>query len=78
VAFERIEHYEERRTARPWHLATGSLACPDCDAPVVLASKRARPTDPMHCPFCETAGALRDFLSLAHPARAPRVNVLVR
>ena len=71
-------HHEERRATRPWHLATGSLACPDCDAPVVLTSGRARPTDPLRCPFCDHAAALRDFLSLATPARAPRVHVVVR
>jgi hypothetical protein len=78
VSFERIEHYEERRSPRPWHLATGSLACPSCDAPVVLATPRARPTDALQCPFCDCAGALHEFLSLAQPARAPRVNILVR
>jgi hypothetical protein len=78
VAFERIEHPEKRPEARSFHLATGSLACPDCDAPVVLARPSARPADAFECPFCEHAGALREFLSLAQPPRAPRVNVLVR
>jgi hypothetical protein len=78
VAFERIEHPEKRPAARGFHLATGSLACPDCDAPVMLATPRARPTDDLACPFCDHAGALRDFLSLAQPPRAPRVHVLVR
>jgi hypothetical protein len=73
-----IGHHEERRTTRPWHLATGSLACPDCDAPVILGAQPARPTDLLQCPFCDRAGALRDFLSLAAPARVPRVHVLVR
>ena len=75
----RVEaHHDERRPARPWHLATGSLACPDCDAPVVLATTTARPADPLTCPFCDHAAALREFLSLAAPPRAPRVRVLVR
>lgn len=78
MAFERIEHFEEERRARPWHLATGSLACPGCDAPVVLATATARPADALSCPFCDHESALRDFLSLAQPPRAPRVNVLVR
>ena len=77
MSFDRIEHHEERHTARPWHLATGSLACPACDAPVMLAGS-ASPTDAMQCPFCDSAGALRDFLSLAHPPRVPRVHVIVR
>jgi hypothetical protein len=74
----RIGHHEKRPASRPWHLATGSLACPQCDAPVILAADRARPTDLLQCPFCDRAGAIRDFLSLAMPARAPRVHVLVR
>jgi hypothetical protein len=78
VAFERTEHFEEQRRARPWHLATGSLACPGCDAPVVLATASAQPADALSCPFCDHSSALRDFLSLAQPPRAPRVNVLVR
>lgn len=70
-------HHEERRAARPWHLATGSLACPGCDAPVVLGATSA-PADSMMCPVCDHVAAVRDFLSLAQPPRAPRVNVLVR
>jgi hypothetical protein len=78
VSAERIEHHEERRTPRPWHVATGSLACPGCDAPVVMTTRRAQPADALQCPFCDYAGALREFLSLAQPPRAPHVNVLVR
>jgi hypothetical protein len=74
----RIGHHEERRAARPWHLATGSLACPGCDAPVLLSYSGAGPADPLMCPVCDHAAAVRDFLSLAQPPRAPRVNVLVR
>lgn len=67
-----------RRTERPWRLATGSLACPDCDAPVLLTQTPARPADGLDCPFCDRTGPLRDFLSLASPARAPRVEVVIR
>jgi hypothetical protein len=73
-----IGHHEERRAARPWHVATGSLACPDCDAPVILGGRSAAPTEILTCPFCEHDGALREFLSLTSPPRAPRVRVLVR
>jgi hypothetical protein len=69
--------HDERRTTRPWHVATGTLACPDCDAPVTLAGAAAAPADPLTCPFCDHAAAVRDFLSLAVPARVPRVRVLV-
>ena len=32
----------------------------------------------MMCPVCDHAAAVRDFLSLAQPPRAPRVNLFVR
>ena len=76
MSFERIEH-PERRVAPGLHLATGSLACPTCDAPVTLGASAA-PSDALQCPFCDCAGPLRDFLSLAQPPRAPRVHVVVR
>jgi hypothetical protein len=44
---------------------------------VALPAASARPADPLTCPFCDHAAALRDFLSLAAPPRAPRVRVLV-
>ena len=78
MAFERIEHPEKRAAGQPFQLATGSLACPGCDAPVMLAARSATPADALQCPYCDCAGPLRDFLSLAQPPRAPRVNVLVR
>jgi hypothetical protein len=68
---------EERRDARSWRLATGTIACPRCDAPVALAARHASPADAVGCPFCGHAGALRDFLSLAAPARPARVAVRV-
>ena len=34
----------------------------------------AAPADALACPFCGHAGALRDFLSLAAPARPARVD----
>ncbi len=67
---------EEHRPARAWHLGTGTLACPHCDAPVGLAAPAA-PADPLACPFCGHAGVLRDFLSLAAPSRPARVDVRV-
>lgn len=67
---------EERRSARPGHLATGTLACPACDAPVLPVGV-LRPAEPIACPLCEHAGAVRDFLSLAAPARSARVAVRV-
>lgn len=58
-------------------MATGSLACPFCDAPVTLAEASAAPTDPLTCPFCDHSATVRHFLSLAAPPRVPRVHVLV-
>jgi len=69
--------FEERRPAALRHVATGSLACPRCDAPVVLAGPLG-PAAPLGCPFCDHAGPLRDFLSLGEPTRPARVRVRIR
>jgi hypothetical protein len=68
---------EERRRARSWHLGTGTLACPGCDAPVALTATAMAPADPLGCPYCGHAAALRDFLSLAEPTRPTRVRLRV-
>jgi hypothetical protein len=67
---------EERRVERSLRLATGTVACPSCDAPVLPAGV-VGPADPIGCPFCGHAAAVRDFLSLAAPARPARVEVRV-
>jgi hypothetical protein len=69
---------EIRPDARAWHLATGSLACPSCDAPVVLCAPVAAPADFLACGYCDHFGRVRDFLSLAQPSRPTRVVVRVR
>jgi hypothetical protein len=69
--------HEERRDARSSHLATGTLACPRCDAPVAPGAGRVSPAAPIACPFCAHAGAVREFLSLAAPSRPARVAVRV-
>ena len=69
--------YEEIRPAPSSRLATGTLACPACDAPVALAPGPASPADLIGCPICDHAGAVRDFLSLAAPSRPARVEVRV-
>jgi hypothetical protein len=66
--------YELRRTRTSWQLATGTLACPTCDAPVLPAGA-VSPADPMSCGFCAHAGAVRDFLTLGEPTRPTRVVV---
>ena len=68
---------EELRPSRSsTELATGTMACPECDAPVAPVG-RMRPSDDAACPFCGTAGAVRDFLTLEDPARPARVVVRV-
>jgi hypothetical protein len=67
---------QERRVTRTSHLATGTLACPACDAPVVPTGVMT-PADPLACPFCGHGGVVRDFLSLAPPTRPARVTVRV-
>jgi hypothetical protein len=67
----------ERRRAVRGRLGTGTLACPECDAPVFTAGTVAA-HDGLDCPYCGHAAAVRDFLSLAPPARPARVEVRVR
>jgi hypothetical protein len=59
-------------------MATGTLACPACDAPVLPSLEGLLPPEPMACGFCRHVGAVRDFLSLAEPTRPTRVAVRVR
>jgi hypothetical protein len=68
---------EERKVTRSWRLASGTLACPRCDAPVFPAAGPLSPAEPLRCPFCEHRGAVRDFLSLEAPTRPARVEVRV-
>lgn len=70
--------HERRRAESSWHLADGTLACPECDAPVLPGPAAMSPRDPFSCGFCRHAGVLRDFLSLAAPNRPTRVAVRVR
>jgi hypothetical protein len=74
---ERLAGRRERREASR-HLATGTLACPGCDAPVLPHPAGMAPRDPISCGFCAHSGAVRDFLSLAEPTRPTRVTVQVR
>jgi DNA-directed RNA polymerase subunit RPC12/RpoP len=67
---------ELRRVVRG-RLGTGTLACPECDAPV-LGVGRMAVTDDLGCPYCGHAAVVRDFLSLAPPTRPARVAIRVR
>jgi hypothetical protein len=44
-------------------LACGSLACPSCDVPVVMAEPIGI-TAPMRCPFCRRIHTARSFVRL--------------
>jgi len=67
---------EVKRPGRSGRIASGTLACPDCDAPV-LPEGAVSPADALSCPFCGHDGPVRDFLSLAGPLRPTRVEVRV-
>lgn len=68
--------YELRRSHGVWELATGTLACPRCDAPVAPVGP-VSPADPIACPYCDHAARTRDFLHLGEPTRPARVVVRV-
>ncbi|HMJ35100.1 MAG TPA: hypothetical protein VK501_14410 [Baekduia sp.] len=67
---------EERKVSRSWTMASGTLACPSCDAPVAPMGPLS-PADALACPFCAHAARVRDFLSLATPTRPAHVVVRV-
>jgi uncharacterized paraquat-inducible protein A len=74
---DRSKHVRiEQRIGHTDRLASGTLACPACDAPVAPAG-RMSPAQAVGCPYCGHAAAVRDFLSLVAPARPARVAVRV-
>ena len=76
---ERVAGLREIREAdSSMHVAVGTLACPDCDAPAFLGLRPMSPADPLWCGFCGREGHVRDFLSLGEPTRATHVVVRVR
>jgi hypothetical protein len=74
---EGIGHFEKREDERSQIVAVGTLACPECDAPVAPGPAPLAPHDPLSCPVCSHTGRVRDFLSLAPPTRPARVAVRV-
>jgi DNA-directed RNA polymerase subunit RPC12/RpoP len=66
-----------RRAARSDRLADATLACARCDAPVTIGPGRRTLSDTLTCPYCDHRASVRDFVSLAVPARATRVVVRV-
>ena len=69
-------HHEFRPERREGVMGTATVACPECDAPVV-PPHRMLITERLQCPFCGHSAVVRDFLSLDQPARAARVTVRV-
>ena len=67
---ERVAGLREIRKAEAWtEIAVGTLACPDCDAPVFLGGGPMSPADPLSCSYCGHGGRMRDFLCLGEPSR---------
>ena len=79
MAFERdgIGH-EEIRPGHSGLLATGTLACPHCDAPVSPGDRALTLREYVSCPYCGHTGVVRDFLSLATPVRPAVVEIRLR
>jgi hypothetical protein len=70
--------YEQKRPAiRSSRLGVGTLACGRCDAPIAIGPEPLSARSHLTCPFCAKQGPVRDFLSLASPARPARVVVRV-
>lgn len=68
---------EQRRSLRPGHVCSGTLACRRCDAPIAAGEAGLALTDELHCPYCHHHAPVRDFLSLEVPNRPARVVVRV-
>jgi hypothetical protein len=75
---EPVAGRRELRFGRSSQLATGTLACPECDAPVFPGDHPLGIADTVACPFCHRSGPVRDFLSLTPPSRPAHVVVRVR
>jgi hypothetical protein len=67
-----------RRANRNGVIASGTIACPRCDAPVAIGPDEVTVTEVLTCPFCAQHGPVREFLSLAVPTRPTRVQVRLR
>jgi hypothetical protein len=85
VSFDRAQpnerfagRHELRPADDPWRLATGTLACPSCDMPVLPAPAGMSPGEAISCGYCLHVAPVRDFLSLTEPTRPTRVAVRVR
>ena len=68
---------EERRRTRSSSFASGTLACPRCDAPIHPGPVAIAPAAGLACPLCDHAARVRDFLVLGPPLRPARVELRV-
>ncbi len=68
--------HRELRINQRTHVATGTLACPECDAPAVPVGPMS-PAEPLSCAYCDHHAPLRGFLSLEPPTRPTRVVVRI-
>lgn len=69
--------HEHRHARAASYLASATLACPRCDAPVALGARGLTPAHHVACPYCDHGGPLRDFLTLGEPTRPMRVELHV-
>lgn len=76
--FTAVVHEEKRRSLDGRPMGVGTLACARCDAPVAIGPGDHGPGQALTCPYCAHRAPLREFLSLAAPARPARVLVKVR
>jgi len=72
------EHHELRRAHSSRQVATGTLACPSCDAPAAIGPAPMALADDLVCGFCSHRGTVRDYVSLGRPTRPTRVVVRIR
>ena len=72
-----VRPHKRRDVAVAGRMASGTLSCPECDAPVATPVRPLSPADALHCGFCSHAARVRDFLSLEVPTRPTHVVVRV-
>jgi hypothetical protein len=65
---------EIRPRSRAAHLATRSLACPECGVPIALAGPVSW-NEEIACAFCESIAPTRDYIQ---PHGWPEVDLIAR
>jgi hypothetical protein len=67
---------EERRdVSSSWVVASGTLACPVCDLPVV-PGVGASPSTLVGCSWCEHIAPGHEFLTIVDDPRPARVDIV--